>query len=278
VLTKVTAYSQWDGIDPLIFNVINRPETDLFEVRNFDGLGAVKANVNTTPMGSVKGSGFTGTSVGERNLVLTLGLDPDWDEWTVSRLRRLLDKYFMPEQEIRFVFESMEFSPVEISGYIESNDPNIFSKDPEQQISVICPSPDFVSVDPVVVNGTTDMVPISIDYEGNVKTGIVLAVTHNSGAATSIVTVQPGEMGSRPFVVSNAVVDAGHRFMLDSIPGEKFVRTYTVPGNVQTNLLDDINVGSIWPELFPGEQDFVVQSDAGIKNWTLTYYNRFGSL
>ena len=126
MLTKVTAYSQWSNLDPLVFNVINRPETDLFEVRNIDGLGAVKADVNTTPLGSVDGESFVGSSVGKRNIVLTLGLTPDWNDWTMSRLRRLLDKYFMPKLKIRFVFETMEFSPVEIFGYIESNEPNIY--------------------------------------------------------------------------------------------------------------------------------------------------------
>jgi hypothetical protein len=142
VLTKVTAYSQWANVDPLVLNVINPSDSDLFEVRNIDGLGPVKADVNTTPR-STPGVSFVGTNVGGRNIVLTLGLNPDWDNWTFSRLRRFLDKFFMPEQHIRLVLETMEFSPVEISGYIESNEPNMFSKDPEHQISIICPGSVF---------------------------------------------------------------------------------------------------------------------------------------
>jgi hypothetical protein len=170
VLTKVTAYSQWANVDPLVLNVINPSDTDLFEVRNIDGLGPVKADVNTTPR-SIPGVSFVGTNVGGRNIVLTLGLNPDWDDWTFSRLRRFLDKFFMPEQQVRLVFETMEFSPVEISGYIEANEPNMFSKDPEHQISIICPDLYFRSVDIVTYLARTDEDPLEIDYEGNVATG-----------------------------------------------------------------------------------------------------------
>lgn len=274
MLTKVTAYSQWTGVDPLVLNVIDRPETDQFEMRNIDGLGPVKAAVNTTPLGSIKGSSFSGTSVAERNLVFTLGLDPDWDTWTVSKLRRLLDKFFMPEQSIRFVFETMEFSPVEISGYVESNEPNIFSKDPEQQISVICPSPDFVSVAPIQINGFTDGDPVEIDYQGNVETGISVTVDHSPTGNAEIVTIHSGEVN---FVV-DAIVNPNNYMAMQSIPGSKYVRNYTFPGNVQTNLLNNVYPGSEWIKLYPGVQEFYVLVNNGTSPWKLTYFERFGSL
>ena len=289
MLTKVTAYSQWVGEDPLVLNVINHSDTDLFEVRNIDGLGAVKADVNTTPLGSVKGSALAGTNVAERNLVFTLGLDPDWDEWTVSRLRRFLDKYFMPEQQVRFELETMEFSPVEIFGVVESNEPNMFSKDPEQVISVICPEPDFVALDETVVEGTTDMFWVEdwvdLPYEGNVETGINVEVTKVSGSDPTSIGIETSadDLGSYPgwFITAAAtpVTTDTKKFIVNSMPGDKYAHNVTISSGVITNRLNDMWGNSKWQTMRPGSNKFAVITDTGgIQSWILKYKARFGSL
>lgn len=286
MLTKVTAYSQWDNVDPLVLNVIDRPETDLFEVRDIQGLGAVKADINTTPRGSSKGSSFVGSNVGDRNLVFTLGLSPNWDNWTVSRLRRLLDKFFMPEQFVRLVFESTEYAPVEISGWVESNDPNIFSKDPEQQISVICPTSDFVAVDPTIINGQTDMDFLEIEYEGNVKCGIHVEVSRISGTTPWNVAIETSAddlLAHQGFFVEAdaAVVTETKKLVMNSLPGDKYIQTEIVvpdPGDI-TNLLNYLNPISEWQTLRPGSNTFAVITDSsGLQAWTLTYFALYGSL
>lgn len=281
MLTKVTAYSGWPGLDPLVLNVINRPETDLFEVRNIDGLGPVKAEVSTTPMGSVDEESYTGSNIGKRNIVFTIGLDPDWQDWTASRLRRHLELYFMPKQPIQLVFETMEFSPVEISGYVESNEPNMFSKDPEHVISVICPAPNFVSVDPILISGTTVDDPYPIDYAGSVETGFTVSV-HEDAEAADILTIRSNaeDPGEDYFTVNKTdVINASTRFMVSSIARQKFVRNYDTPSNDITNLLNFVAEGSTWPKLQPGAPRlFYVRSNSGIQSWTMAYYNRFRSL
>jgi hypothetical protein len=279
VLTKVTAYNPMANLAPLVFNVINRPDTDLFEVRNIDGLGAVKADVNTTPLGSVDRESFVGSTFGKRNIVLTLGMTPDWDDWTVSRLRRLLDRYFMPKFQTHLVFESMEFSPVEIFGYIESNEPNMFSKDPEHQISIICPNPDFTSVASVVINGQTDFNPLNIEYEGNLETGFNLLFKNSADPDPKKITISNTYLTPETFVVDNGAVaiplDPTHEFMMNSIPGDKYVKLTGAPG---VNYLQKVAAGSEWLVLKPGTNIFQVQGDLGVHPWTLTYFEHFGSL
>lgn len=283
MLTKVTAYSQWSNVEPLVLHVINRSEEiDWFEVRNFDGLGAVAAEVNTTKLGSIDGESFVGSSVGKRNIVATIGLDPDWNEWTMSKLRRILDKYFTPKQEIRLVFETMEFSPVEIFGYIESNEPNMFSKDPEHIISIICPDLYFKSVDPVIINGTTDMDPVEIDYEGNVETGMVVTV---DGATPSpeFVNIQVNDPLENSIRVPSPLA-ATHFYKMSSIPGDKYVRRINSSGTVLDNflnsviLIDSNDRDKRWPVIGPGTENFEVATPSGAYNWELSYYNMFASL
>jgi len=283
VLTKVTAYSQWPSVDPLVLNVINRPETDLFEVRNIDGLGPVKADINTTKK-VTPGSSYAGSNVGERNIVMTLGLTPNWDEWTVSKLRRHLDKYFMPQQSIRLVLETMEYDPVEISGWVEANDPNMFSKDPEHQISIICPDLYFKSSDPVVINGDSTMISWPIEYQGNVEGGIYVRASKALGGSPNpgFITFQVNEATQYPYVKAfgSPVIDTSKDVFLNTFPGDKYIQSIPNTGGVvvPTNLLNDAEIGFRWPMIGPGTESFEVRTDAGIVNWTLQYYNLFGSL
>jgi len=285
VLTKITVYSPWVGVPNLELNVINRPETDLFEVRNIDGLGDVKADVNTTSLGSIAGAFLTGTNQGIRNIVLTLGLDPNWDEWTVSKLRRHLAKYFVPQMTTRLVFETMEFSPVGINGIVESNDPNMFSKDPEHQISIICPYPYFKALDPTVIEASTALDQVAIDYQGNVETGINVIVNQGAdGLSPGIVNIGVNgqdygdsvEVAGLP--AGEYPVTLNKHLELNTASGEKYVRRVDQFGNI-TNLLNYTNIiGSRWPLIGPGSDTFFVWSDSGVQDWTLTYFDLFGSL
>lgn len=288
MLTKMTAYSQWANVDPLVLNIMNRPDTDLFEVRNIDGLGAVKAAINTTPYGSLNKEQFVGSQSGKRNIVATIGLDPDWNDWTISKLRRLLAKTFSPNNTVRLEFESLEFSPVEISGYIESNEPNMFSKDPEQVISIICPDPDFVAVDVIQIDGESDQIPWPIDYSGDVETPIQVQVARKYGIPSATpdptrVTIQVND--PNPTYISApgpgaAPVDAAHNLQMDSTPGGKYIHRYTNSGGTSTvdNLLNDAQIVQRWPVIGPGTDTFQVIVDQGIVSWSLFYYERFGSL
>lgn len=273
MLTKVSAYNPATNLatnlDPLVLNVINRPETDLFEVRNIDGLEAVKADINTTKLVTKK-ENYNSSSSGNRNIVMTLGLDPDWDEWTVSRLRRLLDRYFMPHSQTRLVFETMEFSPVEISGYIESNTPNMFSKDPEHQISIICPDPDFVSADPILIDGSTDMDPIDIEYAGSLDTGFV-TVVNLVAPATSVITIRSDPDYPAFIMNPDDPLPLGD-FIMSSIPGQKFAKVD------DESFLSGLHPLSQWPVFRPGLNRFSTTAGGDVRDWHLAYYERFGSL
>jgi hypothetical protein len=276
VLTRVVVYSQWANVDPLVLNVTDRPETDPFEVRNIDGLGPVKADINTVDRGSIPGTGFVGSNVGERNLVFTLGVTPDWENLTVSEARRLLDKYFMPEQSVALTFETNEYAPVEISGWVESNEANLFTKDSEHQISIICPELYFKAIDPIVIEGNTTDGPVDITYEGNVETGINVVITHT---------------GSKPDYVKFKVMEPEETYIqiaeVSDISGVVEIEISTVPGNkyVRNNEEDEGHVSLLgttemtnWLVLSPDTVSADIESNNGVQDWTITYRPLFGSL
>lgn len=282
MLTEVKAYSSWPSAPTLYLDDLGRPETDLIQIRNIDGLDPVKATVNTSLRATVDGAVYTGGSISSRNIVLTIRPNPNWDTWSYEGLRRLLYSYFMPKRSIRLVFESDDMIPVEITGVVESVAVNQFSKDPELLISIICPDPYFTSVDPIVITGQSIRsggTAISIDYNGSVESGIHVDVTFVSGTPPILIGVQVGDPTFSRFNV-DASVNATTIFEMNSVPMQKFVQNIDIGTGVITNLLSKVHIeeGSSWPVIEPGENLFSVITDAGVQDWELTYYERFGGL
>lgn len=277
MLTKVKAYSSWRSATPLGLSELG-PQTDPIQIRNIEGLGPVKSSVNTEPYGSIDGESLTGITVPARNIVLTLGLNPDWATWTPASLRRLIYSYFSPKQQVKLIFESDdEFPDVTITGYVESADPSMFDKDSEMQISIICPDPYFYAVDPVEISGVTGEGPIEIDYIGSVETGINVRVNHVANPLPVYVGIQLGDP-SETFFRSGGYPTPTIYWEMNSIPGNKYVRMVSLTTGVITNLLHHMESGSSWPVMYPGENTFEVLTDAGEQDWVLTYIPKFGGL
>ena len=281
MLAKVEAYSSWPDAPELPLSD-HGIETDLIQIRNIDGLGPVKATVNTSPYGSMDGAAYSGSLVPVRNIVITLGLNPDWNVYSMESLRRLVYSYFMSKQNVRLVFYSNDEMPtVEIYGYVEDVVPSIFSKDVEMQVSIICPDPYFTSVNPIVVAGIAQAaaVPREIIYHGSIETGIFVKVTEQATPDPNTVAIQLGDPAVTYFRVT-APVTATKYLVMNSIPGNKYVQNVELGTGVITNLLAkaSIEVGSIWPTLVPGRNEFSVITNSGIQDWELTYFERFGGL
>lgn len=281
MLTEVKAYSSWRSAPTLPLDSGGRAETDLIQIRNINGLDPVKASVNTSPFGSVDGASYVGSSVLSRNIVLTLHPNPDWDLWTYEKLRRLLYSYFMPKRPTRLVFYSDDMIPVEISGVVEAVDVNIFSKDPELLVSIICPDPYFTALDPIVLTGQSGTNPDVelIEYNGTVETGILVKVTKSTDASPTDIAIQLGDPRITFFAVK-AVLESALYFEMSSLPMQKYVQNVNIGSGVITNLLSKVHVqeGSLWPTLQPGENEFSVITDIGAHDWELTYFERFGGL
>jgi hypothetical protein len=67
-------------------------------------------------------------------------------------------------------------------------------------------------------------------------------------------------------------------FLMNSLPGAKYVQNVGIGSGLITNLLAKVAGGSTWPTLQPGVNDFSVITDAGVQDWQLTYFARYGGL
>lgn len=281
---SVQVYSVGREVSTLELIEDGRAETDFLQVRNIDGLDPVKASVNTSPLGSIDGTQHIGSSVGDRNIVLTLHPNPDYNTWDPEAIRKLLYEYFIPKSEVRMVFTSDDDTPdVEIYGIVEDVQGSMFSKDPELIVSIVCPDPYFTAVDPVVWTGKTHLdgaTPVIMDYDGNIETGFYLKVTFATGQAVpSTIAVQIGNPMLTYFAVAAAVSSTAF-FEMNSVPGGKYIQGTNLSTAVISNLLGSITAheGSLWPILKPGKNDVSVITNVGAHDYALSYLQRYGGL
>lgn len=115
------------------------PAESGFFIRSIDGLGPAKANVNMTDIATIDGSRYNSARLQTRNIVMNLGFLPIHP---IENLRQLTYKMFPIKKNVKLVIGA-DNRIVQTEGYVESNEPDIFSKDEGCQISIICPDPNL---------------------------------------------------------------------------------------------------------------------------------------
>ena len=126
------------------------PEKSGFVVKSVKGIGPSKGVINTTEVSTNDGSVYNSARKTQRNIVLQLGFL--WRD-TVEEARHRTYMYFPVKKQVTLIFKT-DRRQCMTTGYVESNEPDIFSKNSGCQISIICPDPAFYSVDGDSSNST----------------------------------------------------------------------------------------------------------------------------
>lgn len=119
-----------------------RPEKSGLIVREISGLGPSKASISTSDVATMDGGVFNSARRENRNIVIDLVMYPFP---TIEASRYLAYRYFPVKKKIRLEVET-DALLVHTYGYVESNEPDIFSEQESTQISVICPDPNFYDI------------------------------------------------------------------------------------------------------------------------------------
>ena len=110
-------------------------------ITEIEGLGPVKADINMTELATADGGIFNSARLTERNIVFhALYTYAD----TIEEARLMTYKFFPIKKYVTVRVET-DNRIAEAVGYVESNEPDIFSDESSCQISVICESPFFLS-------------------------------------------------------------------------------------------------------------------------------------
>ena len=140
---------------------LRKPNDTGFLIYNIEGIGPGKANINTTEISTSDGSKFNVARLSQRNIVFSIMFTSTALNETIEQIRHKTYKYFPLKKEVELIFETEE-REVRITGYVESNEPTIFSSSEGTQISIICTDPFFYSVKE---NTITNFYPVEPLFE-----------------------------------------------------------------------------------------------------------------
>ena len=271
------------------------PEKSGFLVRDISGLTPPKADINISQIATNDGAMFNSAHVYSRNIVLDLifSLNQPIED---TRLKSY--KFFPIKQRIDIQIETTN-RLCRTYGYVESNEPSIFTSEPNTSVSIVCPDSYFYSFDKniTVFSGTQKLFEFPFEnnspdlehindkhiefgaiqlsnvanvlYIGDAPIGIVILI-HAIGSVTnlSIVNTRTREVfkinSARLFTLTGSDIIAGDNIILSTVKGDKFL--YLQRGGVLINILSCIGDDSDWFQLQRGDNLFAYTADDGVEN------------
>lgn len=129
---------------------LRNPLSSGFLIESIEGIGPQEAQIYTTPFQAYDGERFNSAVVQKRNITMKIRLIqrfyPDTGYELMEDLRRKAYKFFPVKGKVSLIFFTDKGDRA-IDGYVESCDPDIFSKEESISISIICPDPYFYEYD-----------------------------------------------------------------------------------------------------------------------------------
>lgn len=279
---------------------LKNPEASGFVIRSIDGLGPGKASLSTIDRATMDGAVFSSARVPARNIIFTLTFAGNTSAET---LRNKSYRYFPLKKTIKLNFITDERT-CEISGVVESNEPNIFSQEESLSISVMCPVPFFTVgeayrqvtylsgvspefefpfendslIDNQLTMGTIGkLMQNIITYNGDVDTGVVIKI-HAVGEAENVTFYN---LGTREqFKINTAMLEkvtgskikAGDDITISTVKGAKYV--HLLRNGEISNILNCVDKGVSWFQITNGDNRFAYTADFGDTNLQIRIENQ----
>lgn len=283
---------------------LGKPENTGFLIKSITGLGPVKANVNTTEVATNDGSMFNSARLSQRNIVIQMVFVNSIYGEDIEAIRQKSYKYFPIKKNVELVIET-DNRYVRTTGYIESNEPDIFSKQEGTQISIICPDPyfysasedgdnvtDFYSIDPMFefpFSNESLTEPLLVFGEIQIKTEGVITYSGDSeiGVMIYIHAIGPAEhiniynTETREVMTIDTVklekltgrgLIAGDDIIINTLKGEKSITL--VRSGVSYNILNCLDKNTDWFTLVKGDNIFAFTADSGVTNLQFRIENK----
>lgn len=283
---------------------LGKPDVSGFLIKSITGLGPAKANVNTTEVSTNDGSLFNSARLSQRNIVLDMVFINTVYGESIEDLRQKSYKYFPLKKSVELTIET-DNRYVKTTGYVELNEPNIFSSQEGTQISIICPDPyfysagedgnnvtNFYSIDPMfefpfsnesldeplLVFGEIQIKTEGvITYHGDSEIGVMIYI-HAIGPATNINiyntetrevmrinTEKISSLTGKGIVASDDIV-------INTAKGEKSITL--IREGVSYNILNCLDKNTDWFTLAKGDNIFAFTADSGVTNLQFRVENK----
>ena len=269
---------------------LGAPEKSGLLIKSITGLGPVKADINMTNIASSDGSLYNSSRATYRNITMKLGLmfAPTIED---SRLKTY--KYFPIKKKIKLTIET-DNRICECYGYVESNEPDIFSKSETVNISIICPDPYFYSVNKELVTFygvekafefpfsneslTDDLIEFghvttntrqTIYYTGDAEVGITIII-HAIGKVTNLTIWNVSTRESmhinddKLITIIGSGIDTADDIIITTLKNSKSIQLFR--NGIYTNILNCLDRNTDWFKISKGDNIFAFTSDYGNSN------------
>lgn len=282
--------------------VLREPERTGLLVGKVEGLGPSKANIITTDISTNDGSRFNTARLDKRNIVMTLLFVDNIHHESVEDLRQKSYKYFPIKKNVELVIET-DNRRMKTTGYVESNEPNIFSSQEGTQISIVCPDPYLYSVgennetifysvdpmfefpfsneslsEPLLVMGNIHLITEGVVvYKGDAEVGITIRI-HAIGPAVnpSVYNIETKEKmaidSSKLEALTGSGIIAKDDIIITTMKGNKTITL--IRDGVSYNILNCLGKNVDWFTLTKGDNLFGFAADEGITNLQFRIENK----
>lgn len=266
---------------------------NLFYVQNIDGLDPVDATLISSKFARLDGEQYAGGQRVIRNIIFTLGLNPDYGHMDAKTLRDQLYRYFMPKSPIRLRFHMFDqFTDdvlvqeldLDATGVIESFVAPLFVSNPTATITVVGYDPDFIDQAQKesfgLITTDSDHMALSLDYAGSVPTGAIFELEFEND--TTVIQLELVNVdGSTELMQFNYDFLTGDILTFNTTPGSKTVNLLHAGVNYPIMFaLQNYPAELTWITLKPGRNVFLshMASDGVSQTFNVKYYNRYGGL
>ena len=282
--------------------ILREPERTGFLVGKVEGLGPSKANIITTDISTNDGSRYNTARLDKRNIVMTLVFVDNIHHESVEDLRQKSYKYFPIKKNVELVIET-DNRLLKTTGYVESNEPNIFSSQEGTQISIVCPDPYlysagennetiFYSVDPMLefpfsneslsepllVMGNIHLITEGVVvYKGDAEVGMTIRIHANGPAVNlSVYNIETKEKmaidSSKLEALTGSGIIAKDDIIITTMKGNKTITL--IRDGVSYNILNCLGKNVDWFTLTKGDNLFGFTADEGITNLQFRIENK----
>lgn len=260
--------------------LLNLPLQDVsngFIIEDIKGLGPVKATLVSSSFAGMDGQQFQSSRRESRNIVMKIGLEPDYSVDSVEDLRHRLYEFFMPKAQVDLRFCMSNTLELDISGRVETFEEPLFTDEPAADISILCFDPDLYDATPVSISGNTvsNLTETTISYSGTVETGIEFELDVNRSLSEFTIYHRPPGSSVRQLDFAASLV-SGDVLKISTVPGSKYAKLTRT--GTESSILYGVSPQSNWIELQPGDNQIRVYAEGAAIPFTMAYTTRYGGL
>lgn len=231
----------------LVIPILGVTTKDSLLIRKITGLGPPDPNLFIGDY-SRDGGIYQGRRVGNRNVVMTMDLNPNPAlEETVSGLRELLYKTFMDPlidaDYVKINFYDEEDHIRYAVGYAEKFETEIFDVATSAQVSLICPDPYLRDDEETVLTHPSGWSTVPFTYKGSAETGFQVSIHIDS--ATPVLTL---ENNGKTMVLTRGF-SANEVVTISTIRGSRLLTVTSPPSTIPVSIISNLAPTSPWIEL-----------------------------